>query len=264
MGIKEDLAKVKEEVNNVVDGKAPSEEADTLPEGASPIEASAKTPEVEASASEALEEEAAPEGDKKKTGSFKIGSEIFDTQEEAFAYAERLEREKAEADAYNQGIRDTLSASSASGANAAAVEPEDNFEERFYADPKGTLKEIEEKAVAKALQTIEATNARERMWNEFLGEFPDVRRKDAERVLAENWDSIGKMTDYAKAKKALANAVRSEYAEIIERAKPRSEMPDKRQTSAASGGTKPGVTQQKKNDAPIDFVAQMKKLKERG
>lgn len=256
------LRQAKEEARNG-NANTTSEETAELPEGSSPVEARAQTPEVETAAPEEVETEAAPEGDKKKTGSFRIGTEVFDTQEEAFKYAEELERRNTQAEAYNQGIRDTLQTQQSAGGNAAQTEPEDNFEERFYSNPKEALKDIEEKAVARALQTIEAANVRERAWTEFITEHPDIRRKDAERVLAENWDTLGKMTDYAKAKKILANKVRDEYREIIEAAKPRTELRDKRQTASASGGTPNSVTHAKKNDAPLDFVSQMKTLNKR-
>lgn len=257
------LAQAKEEAKHTAatgEGGNPDGQNDELPQGASPIEASASSSKVAETASEEseVEEEGAEEPETETL--IRIGDQEFKTQAEAVAYAESLVKEKERTEAYAQGIQDALQAKSEPA--TPVVEPEDNFEERFYADPKGTLKELKQQATQDALALIKQEQTREKMWDEFLTQYPDVRRKDAERVLGEQWETIGKMTDVKKAMVALGNAVRSEYQEIIEAAKPRTELPNKRtQVLSPGSNTKTSVTHQRKEEPPLDFVAQMKKLK---
>lgn len=235
-------------------------EGEELPEGSSPIEAREEAPILEAKTPEETPPE--PKEETPVEPLIRIGDREFKTQAEAIKYAEELEEEKLRAELYNQGVRDAL----ASG--RPLVEPEtpkpeeDNFDERFYANPKETLRELEERAILKAESRIEAKMKREVLWNEFLNENPDIRRKDAERVLNENWDLFEKMTDFPKAQKILAQKVRSEYDEIRSLAKPRTELTNRTTQGLSSGSGAPrGVTPQKKEDTPLDFISQMKKLK---
>ena len=234
-------------------------ETEELPQGASPLEARAETAEVEGEV--AAESEAQAESTEAET-SIRIGDQTFKSQAEAFKYAEQLERDKTNAEMYNQGLRDALQSTATP---VPVVEPEDNFEERFYSDPKKVIKETRDQAVVEALSIIKAEQNREKQWEVFSGKYPDVRRKDAERVLSENWETIGKMTDLDKAMGAMASKVRAEYDEIENLRKPRTELAGKKgQVVSRSGGSPTSVTQQKKNDEPIDFVSQMRKLKKQG
>lgn len=240
------------------EGGNPDGQAEELPRGTSALTEGEETPVVEASASEETSEGGtegvAASGDKKK---IQIGDREFESEAEAFKYAEELERKVEGAELYNQGIRDALAATGAQ--QTAAAEPEDNFEERFYANPKETLKEVQTKARDEALAVIRAEQKREQLWTQFLNENPDLRRKDAQRILDENWDTIGKITDLTKAMKVLAQRTRAEYEEIRSLGKPRTELQSRQgQVVSPSGGTPARVTQQKKNEAPLDFVSQLK------
>lgn len=243
------------------EGGNPDGETSELPEGASPLEASETAPVAEEAPAEGTEEPASAAPAEEET-LIRIGTETFKTQREAIAYAEQLEREKLVAESYNQGIRDTLNSNTGT---APQPEPEDNFEERFYANPKETLKEVQAKARDEAIAVIRAENQRENLWTQFLTENPDIRRKDAERVLNENWDTIGKMTDLSKAMKVLAQRTRAEYEEIRDLMKPRTELSSKRgPASPSSGGTPARVTPEKKTEAPLSFAAQLKSIKRQG
>jgi len=243
------------------EGGNPNGQADELPQGSSPLQASEETAvngeETPQEAPAEAERESAPDaGGESEEGPIRIGDQTFKTSKEAIAYAERLEREKLLTEAHAAGVREALEATRQPV--QPEPEPEDNFEERFYANPKETLKEIQARARDEAIQAIRAENQREKMWGEFLEQYPDIRRKDAERVLQENWDSIGKMTNVPEAMKVLARKVRSEYEEIIERTKPRTVLADKKQVVSAGGGAPKSVTPQKKDDRPLDFASQIR------
>lgn len=243
------------------EGGNPDGQADELPEGSSPLEASEK-----ASADEAeVAEEASAETERVASAEepetlITINGREFKTQSEAIKYAEELERKAEAAELYNQGVRDALSAGKP--IEAQAQPEDDNFEERFYANPKEMLKEVQQKATQDALRQIQAEQKKEALWTEFLSSNPDIRRKDAERVLQENWDTLGAMTDVSRAMKVLAQKTRAEYQDIIDHHKPRTELAAKKgQVVSPAGGSAPRVTPQKKEEAPLDFASQLRKLK---
>ncbi len=253
----EELKGVKEETE--AQGGASGEAAE-LPEGASPLEARPDAAEDEGEASEeASVADAAPA---KEEETIVIGGKEFKSHAEALAYAEQLADERDKAELYNQGVRDALAAQSRPA--QPQEEPEDDFEQRFYSNPKEALKEVEARATRKALEQIEAVNQKEKLWTQFLSENPDIRRKDAERVLAENNDTIGRMTDISAAMKKLAHKVRAEYEEIRDLYKPRTELKRKENPGLSpSGGARDRVTPQKKDERPLSFVEEMRRSRNR-
>jgi len=244
-------------------GNITEEELAELPEGAAPLETRKKVEEAaeettesaQAAGAEPTEEVTEPAEEETL---IRIGEREFTSEKEALRYAEQLEREKSQLEAYNQGIRDSLGSQGV----VPEPEPEENFDEEFFKSPKEAIQKFKEQAKAEAVALIKAEQTREMLWNQFSSEYPEVRRKDAERVLAENMDVLGKMTDTKKAMQALAGKVRAEYAEIEELRKPRTEVPAKKGAQTArSGGTATSVTPQKKEDAPLDFISQLKTMK---
>jgi hypothetical protein len=258
-----ELSQAREEARATARGGS-TEQAEELPEGTSPLEAREETSVGEDEASEEASEGGTEGGETEVAepedeGPIRIGGQTFKTQAEAIKYAEGLEREKELTDAHSAGIREALEATRVPAKQEP--EPEDNFDERFYANPKEALAEVQKKATSDALLIIRQETQREKLWNDFLGEYPDIRRKDAQRILDENWDTIGKITDLGKAQKILANRVRAEYDEIRQLGKPRTELSSKKQTQSPGGGRSPGVTQKKNEDRPLSFAEQMRKLK---
>ncbi len=236
-----------EQINKQVKAKASGrgEDDDDLPAGTEPVV------ELEAAAEEPVED---------VEELIRIGDREFKTQSEAIRYAEKLEADKLAAEAYNQGMRDTLAAHTT--VPDAAVE--DNFEEKFYSNPKAALKEAEERATQNAVNLVRAEQNKETMWNKFLTKNPDVNREDAELILQRNWETIGKMTDYEKAMEVLASKTRSYYQEIIDRAKPRKELPNKGGQAVSSGASsKGGVTPKEEKKESLDFISEMKRMRRR-
>jgi hypothetical protein len=262
-GMADQVRQAKEEAKTTAktgEGGNPNGQNDELPQGTSPVETREDSAEVAEEVTEESEAQAASAEGEAGDDLIRIGDKEFKTQAEAIKYAQQLEEENLRSNLYNQGVRDALA--SGQQAQAPQAEPEDNFEERFYSDPKGTLRDVQAKATQDAIAVMKAEVAREKQWDVFLNKYPDVRRKDAERVLGENWETIGKMTDVDKAMGVLANKVRSDYEEIVNLAKPRTELANKRgQVVSPSGGAARGVTQSKKDDKPLDFVSQMRTLK---
>lgn len=252
------------------EGGNPNGQTEELPKGTSAFQASEETPVTgEETTEEAPQEtegiavsgELAAESIETATEEepIRIGGQTFKSQREAFDYAERLEREKELTDAHAAGIREALEATRAPV--QPQPEPEDNFDEKFYANPKEALKEVQTRARDEAVAIVRAEAQRERLWDQFLNEYPDVRRKDAERILNENWETIGKMTDVPKAMRVIATKVRTEYEEIVALSKPKTVLAAKKQTVSASGAQPKGVTPQKKEDTPLSFAEEVRRLR---
>lgn len=260
-GMLADLAKAKEEAKQVARGER-VDEVESIEEPA------AEEPEVEASAeeSEAEVEEPTEENSEDETavsetdeseeddGPIVIRGKSFKNQAEAIAYAESLEDERI----YNQGFRDAQ----AKPAAEEAQPPEDEIDDAaLYTDPKGTLKKIKESAVTEAEKRIEAKMTRERLWTDFLTRYPDIERKDAERILSENIKTIGAMENHEEGMKLLARKVRSEYQRMADRLKPRTELPTKKGTVVSRGNGVPQSVTPKKTEKVLTMTEQMKSLR---
>ncbi len=237
-----------------------------LPQGSSKVakdeETAVDETETSEETSEAAEGEAVVEPAAEEEP-IRIAGREFKTQKEAFAYAEELELNNKLSEAHNAGVREALESQARASGVGAAAQPEDDFDARFYANPKETLKQLKEDSKREAFAMMQAERNKENLWSEFLSENPDIRRKDAERILQENWDTIGKLTDMAAGKRLLAQKVRSEYDEIIETRKPRTTLSEKKAVVSPSGGGASGVTPKKKEDSPLSFTEQMRKLNKR-
>lgn len=261
----EEVKQAKEEANHTAqtgEGGNPDGQNEELPQGSSGVEESEETSEVE----EEVAEEASGNDESETPATLvakssgkkvRIGEREFDSDEEAFKYAEELERKAESAELYNQGVRDALAANARPAEEEA--EPEDDFDARFYSNPKEALGRVKGEAVQEALKIIKAEQTRENLWAQFLEENPDIRRKDAERILAENAQTIGKMTDTVSAMKALARKTREEYAEIRDLGKPRTELKNsKTQAVSPSGGASKGVTPKKSETKPLSFIEEVR------
>jgi len=241
-----------------------SESEEELPRGAEASEGSTEITE-EAAAPEATEPEKAAAGEPETL--IRIGDKEFKTESEAFAYAreniEKLEQEKLINEAYSTGVREAIQARTPV---AEETPVEDNFEERFYSNPKEALRAVEERATQRALQSIQAEQRKENLWKQFFDENPDLdgQRSICEMVLNQNAEIFDKMTDTGKAMKILAQKTRSHFTQYIEKTQPRTELSSKKgQTSVQSSGSPARVTPDKKNDAPLTMAQQMRILKEK-
>jgi len=211
-----------------------------------------------AEAADDAAEASGADGDDEET-LIRIGDKTFKTEAAALAYAEQAEREREIERAHTLGVREAIEA--LKPAPAPAKEEEDDFDAKFYTDPKAALEAVRTRATADAVAQVRTEIAREGHWTSFLNDHPDIDRKDAERILQENWDTLGKMT-FTEGRKELARATRAEYQRIIDRLKPRTELPNNRGQSLAAGQrVAPKSVTPQREEKPLDFVSQLKKLK---
>lgn len=238
-------------------------EAKGLPAGSAPVEAAPE--EVAAEAAPEAQDAAPPAPAPEPEEEILLNGKTFKTQKEAFAYAEELEREKMLLEAHNQGLREGIQHRPAVAQPAQAPE-EDNFDEQFYLNPKEALKKVKEEAKAEALAVIDAKDKEERAWAKFSSLNPDLAesRPEVMRILQENWEVLGKMTDENRAMNILAQKTRAYFDQIVERRKPRTELRSTQaQVVSPTGGARPGVTPTQRTAAPLTMAQQLKSLKGR-
>jgi hypothetical protein len=242
-------------------GETVEEPATELPKGAAQVEASESegaTEESTAAVLEGAEVEAAPAKVEEEEEPIRIAGKTFKTQKEAIEYAEKLEQEKLIAEAHAMGVREAIAAQQA--ATPPPVVEEEDFDTKFYSNPKETLREIQARARDEAVAVIRAETARERAWNEFLAEYPDIRRQDAEVILSNSAKTIG-VLPWEEGRKALAQAVYKEYDEIANLRRPKTELHQKKQVLSPSGGAARGVTPKGEDEKPLSFSQQLRRLK---
>jgi hypothetical protein len=248
-GMLEDLAQARAEIH----GAVVSEEA--LPAGSAPLEELA----VEAAPAVVTEEIVAEKVAEKKK--IKIAGREFDSQDEAYQYAEELDRERMIAEARNEGLREAIHAV---GKKDEPVVEENNEFDEFYTNPQGYMAKVKEQAKSEIRQELDAHSAEEAAWREFCDINPDLAdsRPEVIRIMKENWDVLGKMRDREKAIKYLAAKTRNYFDKIVEMRMPRKELPNSGgQVVSPSGSLTRSVTQQKKPDAPLTLAQQMKSLR---
>lgn len=191
-----------------------------------------------------------------------IGDQVFKNQAEAIKYAQKLEQERLIEQAHSAGIREALEAQARASQQPVEQQPEEDLETEFYTNPKETLQKVQARARDEALAAVRAEQDKEKAWSEFLTEYPDIRRKDAERLLREEWAFFDKV-DIKSGKKILAQKVRAEYAEIVEASRPRTQLSSAKAAVSPSGGTKSGVTQPKREEKPLSFSEQLRNMKKK-
>jgi len=249
-------AAARAEASGGADGADGAEETDELPVGDAPVAEVAEGEGEEVTPSAPVEEPDVEEP-------IRIGEREFKTQNEAIKYAQTLEQEKLLAEAHSAGVQEALRATRS---DVAAPVVEDNFEERFYADPKGTLKEMEERATQRAVSAMNAETNKEKLWSKFFDENPDLdgQRPICEHVLSQHWDTIGKMTDVDKAMKILATKTRTIFQDYIDKSKPRTELANKAGQVTSAGGVKgSGVTPKNKVEVPLTLAQQIRNIRRR-
>jgi hypothetical protein len=253
------------------------EESDTLQQlqqarsGEAPInagEAVPLTPEDVTGVEAAAE---IPEEDK-----ITIGDKEFATQEEAMAYAKDLhdkgETEKLLHDAYRQGIQDAaITAVPGEGVTQEpVVEEEDDFDQKFFENPKEYLKSMAEKVRQETKAEIQAETAQkaadQELWGKFYGKHPDLVgfEEDCQIILAREAEMIKtlvKTSGEAKAMDYLARKTRAKFQSYAERQRPQQELPANQAGATPTGGERVTQGGAEKEEGPVDFVGQMRQHK---
>ncbi len=242
------------EINASAGAKARGNEE--LPVGADPVKAKEEV------VAELAAEVEAPAAETEAETLITIGDREFKSQAEAIKYAESLERDKFAAEAYNQGIRETLALTQ----KPETPREEENFDEKFYMNPKEALRQVKEQAKQEALAVVDARDAEKAAWREFTTTYPELAdsEKEVRRILQENWDVLGKITDRERAMKILATKTKAYFQDISDRMKPKTELSNRGgQVVSPRGSSATVVTPAKKDERVLTLAEQMRSLKGR-
>lgn len=236
------------------------------------------TEEIIAPATTETEQQPAPEAVEAEASSpdIKIGDKTFKTQDEAFSFAQselaRREREVELADAYRAGVADAGQLPIPPNQPQHLAQPPPNedpeWEQKFYSDPRKTLKEYGEKireSVKAELRTeYRSTSEEEKLWSQFYGKHPDLEGfdEDVRLVLSKHQEEL-KVITRTKGKDAgfdfLAQKTKAKFQAYAEAQKPSRELSNGK--AGPSSGTQTSVTPKINKSAPIDMVSQIRNLR---
>lgn len=204
-----------------------------------------------------------------------IGGKSFKSQKEALDWAQEnisvLEQERIQADAYRQAVQDLrVTPQTQQSVTPTAEEPAFN-DEQFYANPGQTLAEIEERAVKKAEASItrklQAREQDKEIWENFVNAHPDLEdfRDDVENFATQYADTVRTLSQTRGQRAAMdfvAQKTRAKFQAYYEKTKPKTILTKTGGVGSAPAGAPGSVTPQKKHDAPLSLVDQMRKLKQ--
>jgi hypothetical protein len=236
---------------------APVESA-PAPEGLAMPEHGAVHPEQ---AAEAVQETVQPAP---KQGKIKIGSQVFESPEEAIAYAEEMERTLLQKDAFDQGRL-------AAEPKPLAVEPEkdefDDIESELFEKPKSAIQKIYNKAKEDAKKEMRSEDAKQaeikNTWDGFYSSNSDLasQREVVDYVLQKNWNTLGHLP-VEKSLKMLAEKTREFLGSTKLATLPTRELqsgPAIVPGASSAATTAPA----KKESQALDFITQVNKLRRR-
>lgn len=221
---------------------------------------------------ETEETQESPEVPAEESYAFEIDGHKFKTQEEAFNFAKQQLTQKdadlATLDAYNRGLMDATKQPSV-GQNVTPPPEEDNFEERFYSDPKAALAEVQRRAKEEAInemrQMTQAEKADQEAWNEFTSHYPELAdfREDVDSIAVKHKAQIQALVQAGKRKQAIdlvATKVKAKFDAYVQRSKPRKEL-QRTDATLPPVSTGQNVTPKKASTQPVDFLSQIRTLK---
>lgn len=239
-----------------------AEEADALM-SAAPV-MSEEDAEIVQSLGDPQAEEEVPAAAAKGEPKIRIGNREFATSDEAWLYAQELEQEKIAADAFRQGVEIAQRASPGNPApEVPQVDPDEKFDEEFYANPKEYLKKrderIAEKVQGEVTRKAEMARRTEDTWSKFKSTYPDLSGADefadVQSFIREpgNWSQLQHM-DTDKALKIAADAIRGKYARILKSRMPGEELAQVKTAASPGGGVR--VTREVQPEKMLNFVQQ--------
>ena len=206
-----------------------------------------------------------PEEATEPAAKIKIGTREFDTQGEAWAYAEELERKQDTADAFRQGVELASQTQKGNLPEApAAPEPPKEIDPEYYTNPEAYFAKRESamiaRAEAKVNEGIQRRQSHESTWNSFYSEYPDLGhvRELVDLTLQQNWNALQHIETKA-ALKMLADRTRAKLKPYAESVTPKVTLP--RVTTTASPGGAAGVTPKTAPKQVLNFAQQLKQNK---
>jgi hypothetical protein len=198
-----------------------------------------------------------------------IGDKVFKDKKEAFRYAQELEREKLAADAFRQGLE---AAQIQASSNLKAEPPKppelETIPDEYYTNPQAYFAKMKREMEAKSAQTVDQRiaqiNAHQATMQKFWTDYPDLARSNATMALAQKHIQLG-LQKYGhietnKALKLIAEETRAELKELGVTTLPTKIIPSNTKPAVSAGGST-APTRPKPDEKPLNWVQQMKSIK---
>lgn len=202
-------------------------------------------------------------------GKYRIGDKTFQTQAEAYAYAQSLTDEEPESmsalDAYRQAIIDSRQ----QGIETESVTQDDFNEEEYYADPKAYFQkfkqQIREEVVNEVTQSSSQQAQSDAIWRDFSDRHPKLAsfRNEVEQYAAANQTAVQKIVKKQGREAAydyIALNLAQQFSKYAQAVTPKRQLRNASTQGAPSGGTG-GVTPKKQVKKPMSFTEQIRSLK---
>lgn len=210
-------------------------------------------------------------------GSVVLDGQTFASESDAYAYVQKknsdLETENLLIQARQEGLEQAMSMAPQQMAPAPAQAPiEIDDSDEFYADPQGYFKKkmgsMREQIQSELNQSSAAQQAETQVWHDFFALHPDLEgfKPDCEAMANQHADTIKLLAgkDRKKAMDYLATKTRAKFQAWTESQRPRTTL-ERQQNGVSQGNTVagPGVTLPTKTEQDLDFVSQMRNMRNR-
>lgn len=203
------------------------------------------------------------------THKYRIGDKTFATQAEALAYAESVEQQTSEVDAYRQVLREAIAQTPRAPAPEETSHSNELNAEEIYTDPQTFLKRFEAKIKTETLAQVNQQQALidqdNRVWREFTERHPDLAdfREDITALasrIAPEVGSIARGKGQAAAYDYVATKFKAQVERLSSAIRPKRELRNTVQASAgASGGQ--NVTPKAPPKKALSFSEQIRQMK---
>ena len=221
-------------------------------------------------------EQVAPEAQPapKAEAKIKIGTQEFNSMEDAVEYAKQLDLARAQDQAYIEGMK-AAKPQEVAPAQAKQKALEEEVEEMFFEDPKAAIKKLSDgikkqifDAYNQSIQETETAKQREAqvkgIWDGFYGANTDLSEsKDiVEFLRVKNWDKI-KDIPQDKALNFLADEARKQLKISKQATLPRTELPGGPARVAGVSGESTQSSSAPVEAKELDFIQQLNKLRKK-
>jgi hypothetical protein len=239
----------------------------TLPTGEAPVEHQLEMSmpahgEVHPEQKEAVV--AAPVVEPPKQGKIRIGTEVFETREEAIQYAEELQRTIMQKDAYEQG---KLAAQPKQEETAKEKDFFEELEGEIFENPREAMRKLHAKVSEDTRRQIQqeqqAEQTKRETWNSFYSANSDLatQKEVVDYVLQKNWNEIGHLPG-DKGLRILAEKTRAFLGSTKLATLPTRELQSASAVVPHGGSPAVNATAKEKPQS-LDFISQVNKHRRR-
>lgn len=242
--------------------------AQGVPEAVEEENATAPEETAEAAASSADEPSNSTKKEPLSTEKYRIGDKYFETQDQALAYAQSLEREKEIADAYRQGMKEALYQPQTAAENVTPPQDDLNTEE-LYTNPKEFLNKFASKIKTETRAELDSKEAQkqqsDQIWREFVERHPGLAdfRGEVESFVSSSVNDVRAIIATRGRSSAydwVATKIKSRFEAYANAVKPKRELPNGSQAASPSSKAS-GVTPKEPPKKLLSFADQIRTIR---